>query len=104
MDTDTPISKESYDAALCAAGCVISAVDNIMQRNCKKAFCIVRPPGHHAGVFGAVASQIDPKIENNGFCIFNNIAVGASYAKHVYRDSITKIAILDFDVHHGNGT
>jgi len=88
---DTPISRKSYDAALAAAGGVLTAIDAVMDGRVANAFCAVRPPGHHA-------------LENRamGFCIFNNVAIGARYAQKKY--GLTRILIVDWDVHHGNGT
>jgi acetoin utilization deacetylase AcuC-like enzyme len=88
---DTPVSPKSYDAALMAAGGVLSAIDAVMQKKVTNAFCAIRPPGHHA-----------TKDEAMGFCIFNNIAVGARYIQKKY--NLSKILIVDWDVHHGNGT
>ena len=89
-DPDTYISEKSLEAALYAAGAVIEAVNKCKDGKIERAFCAVRPPGHHAEANRAM-----------GFCVFNNIAVGARYAQKVgYR----KIFIIDFDVHHGNGT
>ena len=69
------------------------------------AFCAVRPPGHHAGVFGKTFKQnVCDQEQTNGFCYINNVAVAAAYLKNVYRKEIKKVAIIDFDVHHGNGT
>ncbi len=88
---DTHASKESYEVAMLAAGGVIAGVDAVMGGILRNVFCAVRPPGHHA--------------EQNkvmGFCLFNNIAVGARYAQAAY--GVKKVAIVDWDVHHGNGT
>lgn len=71
----------------------------------RNAFCATRPPGHHAGIFGRTFHDDDPhKACSNGFCFINNVAVAASYTMAQYRNQIQKIAIVDFDVHHGNGT
>jgi acetoin utilization deacetylase AcuC-like enzyme len=73
----------------------------------RNAFCATRPPGHHAGIFGKTFHSDDPhgnKACSNGFCFINNVAVAAAYLKSQYRSKIKKIAIVDFDVHHGNGT
>lgn len=86
----TRVSKGSYDAALYAAGSVCDAVEDTLKGKCKRAFCAVRPPGHHAG----------PE-KGEGFCLFNNIAVGAL---HALEQGATRVAIIDFDRHHGNGT
>jgi acetoin utilization deacetylase AcuC-like enzyme len=91
LDPDTVISPGSLKAARRAAGAVIKAVDLLMNGEVANAFCSVRPPGHHAESARAM-----------GFCIFNNIAVGAAHAMEVH--GLKKIAILDFDVHQGNGT
>lgn len=89
-DADTYISEHSVGAAHVAAGAVISAVDNCRSGVIERAFCAVRPPGHHAEAGRAM-----------GFCIFNNVAIGARHAQKV---GYGKVFIVDFDVHHGNGT
>ena len=88
---DTHVCKESFSVALLAAGGVLRAVDEVMGGDTKKVFCAVRPPGHHAETHSVM-----------GFCLFNNIAVGARYAQQKY--GLSRVAILDWDVHHGNGT
>jgi acetoin utilization deacetylase AcuC-like enzyme len=88
---DTHISHQSFDVALLAAGGVMAAVDAVIQGSVKNAFCVVRPPGHHA-----------TPSRGMGFCLFNNIAVAARHAQA--RHKIGKVLIADFDVHHGNGT
>ena len=88
---DTPVSKGSYQAALRAAGALMTAVDDILQGKYQTAFCPVRPPGHHSRYSTAM-----------GFCLFNNVAIAARYLKN--RHNIQKILIVDFDVHHCNGT
>ena len=88
---DTLLCANSKNAILRACGAGISAADQIMRKNKKKIFCAVRPPGHHAET-----------VRVNGFCFVNNIAVSARYLQKKYQ--LKKIAILDFDVHHGNGT
>lgn len=104
LDPDTALSLRSYDAATRAAGAVCKAVDQVLSGECTNAFCIVRPPGHHAGPVGKVVCENDPE-GSHGFCLFNNVAVGAAYARsHYKKHGVHKIAILDFDVHHGNGT
>lgn len=104
LDPDTAISHGTFKAAMAAAGAVCHAVDEVIQGKVKNAFCPVRPPGHHAGPHGVVTSSHDPN-GSHGFCLLNNVAIGAAYAMSVYRHSgIHKVAILDFDVHHGNGT
>lgn len=91
LDDDTMMMPKTLNAALRAAGAVIHGVDLVLGGEVKSAFCAVRPPGHHAESNHAM-----------GFCYFNNIAVGAAYALDVMR--IERLAIVDFDVHHGNGT
>ena len=91
LDGDTVISPGSKDATKDAVGSIISAIDGVEKKEFKNAFCCVRPPGHHA-----------EKEKAMGFCIFNNVAVGANYLIEKYK--YKKIAIIDFDVHHGNGT
>lgn len=91
LDPDTPISPGSLKAALRAAGAGPFAVDQVMSGAVDNAFCGVRPPGHHAESGRAM-----------GFCLFNNIAVAAAHALEVHR--LKRVAIVDFDVHHGNGT
>ena len=91
LDGDTVVSPGSKDATKDAVGSIISAIDGVEKKEFKNAFCCVRPPGHHA-----------EKDKAMGFCIFNNVAVGANYLIEKYK--YKKIAIIDFDVHHGNGT
>ncbi len=91
LDGDTIVSKGSKKAAYDAVGAIINAIDAVMNQEFDNAFCVVRPPGHHA-----------EKEHAMGFCIFNNIAVGATYLLEKYK--LDKVAIIDFDVHHGNGT
>ena len=105
--SDSVISEKTWDAALLACGAVIEAVDEVMVGGFRNAFCATRPPGHHAGIFGKTFHADDEcgeKATSNGFCFINNVSVAAAYAKSRYRDTIKKIAIVDFDVHHGNGT
>jgi len=105
LDADTTMSRWSFEAALRAAGSVCEAVDKVMAGDCRNAFCAVRPPGHHAGPRGIVRCANDPEGGSHGFCLLNNVAIGAAYARSMYRnEGIKKIAIVDFDVHHGNGT
>jgi len=92
LDMDTVISPRSFDAALLAAGGVVAGVDAVMRGEVKNAFAAVRPPGHHATAERTM-----------GFCIFNNVAVAARYAQNNYKE-IERVAIVDWDVHHGNGT
>lgn len=92
LDPDTQICSKSYEVALLAVGGVIAAIDAVMEKKkVNHAFALIRPPGHHA----------EPD-RGMGFCIFNNIAIGAKYAQNKY--NLKKILIIDFDVHHGNGT
>jgi acetoin utilization deacetylase AcuC-like enzyme len=91
LDPDTSMAPHSLNAALCAAGAVTKGVDLVMSREADCAFCCVRPPGHHAEIRRSM-----------GFCLFNNVAVGVRYAQDAYR--LKRLAIVDFDVHHGNGT
>ena len=88
---DTPICERSYDAAVAAAGGVMAACDAVMSGKVDNAFCAVRPPGHHALAGKAM-----------GFCIFNNVAVAARYIQKKHK--IQRVLIVDWDVHHGNGT
>lgn len=91
IDGDTIMNPFTLDAALHAAGAVVKAVDLVMQGIAPNAFCNIRPPGHHAGY-----------AKSSGFCLFNNIAVGAAHALDQY--GLERVAIVDFDVHHGDGT
>ena len=91
LDGDTIVSPGSKKATIDAAGSIIAAIEGIENNKFNKAFCAVRPPGHHA-----------EKNKAMGFCIYNNVAVGAKFLVNKYK--YTKIAIIDFDVHHGNGT
>mmetsp|Transcript_17698 Transcript_17698/g.40609 ORF Transcript_17698/g.40609 Transcript_17698/m.40609 type:complete len:883 (-) Transcript_17698:575-3223(-) len=105
LDGDTTMSRWSFEAALRAAGSVCEAVDKVVSGDHRNAFCVVRPPGHHAGPRGIVRCENDPDGGSHGFCFLNNVAIGAAYARSMYRnEGIRKIAIVDFDVHHGNGT
>jgi len=135
LDADTSLSRGSWEAALRAAGAVCSAIDSVVSGQARNAFCPVRPPGHHAGPRGVVACERDPD-GSHGFCLLNNVAIGAAYAMHHYgraefayaaaagdaagaagaaeaagpaaaaapRPRVRRVAIFDFDVHHGNGT
>ncbi len=91
LDPDTAMAPGSLEAALRAAGSMVAAVDAVITGKFKRAFCAVRPPGHHAT--GDLAM---------GFCLFNNIAVGALHA--VRGHGLARVAVVDFDVHHGNGS
>jgi acetoin utilization deacetylase AcuC-like enzyme len=91
LDPDTALNPHSLTAARHAAGAVVLAVDLVMSGKCETAFCAVRPPGHHAESRRAM-----------GFCLFNNVAVGIAHA--MAKHGVERIAIVDFDVHHGNGT
>jgi len=91
LDGDTILSPGSKEACSDAVGSIITAIDGVMNKDFRNAFCAVRPPGHHA-----------EKKKAMGFCVYNNIAVGAYYLIEKY--NLSKVAIIDFDVHHGNGT
>ncbi|MEE2969623.1 MAG: histone deacetylase family protein [Pseudomonadota bacterium] len=91
IDPDTVMSPESGEAALRAAGALIGAVDAVVSGEVENAFCAIRPPGHHA----------EPT-HGMGFCLFNNVAIAAAHARAEH--GLEKIAVVDFDVHHGNGT
>ena len=88
---DTGVGAHSWDAAMAAAGCALAATEAVVKGDAKTAFCLVRPPGHHAGAARGM-----------GFCILNNIALAARHAQK--RLGIGRVAIVDWDVHHGNGT
>jgi acetoin utilization deacetylase AcuC-like enzyme len=90
-DGDTHVCKDSYEIALLAAGGVLKGIDEVAAGNLDRVFCAVRPPGHHA-----CASRV------MGFCLFNNVAIGVRYAQRNH--GVQRAAIVDFDVHHGNGT
>jgi acetoin utilization deacetylase AcuC-like enzyme len=91
VDADTILSPGSGEAALRAAGAVVTAVDDVAKERVANAFCAIRPPGHHAEASTAM-----------GFCLFNNVAIGAYHARDVH--GFERVAVMDFDVHHGNGT
>ena len=91
LDGDTIVSPGSKEAAKDAVGSILTAIDGVMKKDFNNAFCAVRPPGHHA-----------EKQKAMGFCVYNNVAVGAYYLLEKYK--LKKVAIIDFDVHHGNGT
>ena len=91
LDADTVLSPGSGEAALRAAGACVAAVDAVMAGEAQNAFCAVRPPGHHAEPHHAM-----------GFCLFNNVAIAAQHARKAH--GVARVAVVDFDVHHGNGT
>ncbi len=91
LDTDTSMNSHTYRAALLSAGAAVQATDAVLAGELENAFCCIRPPGHHACGDKAM-----------GFCFFNNVAIAAKYA--VARHRLERVAIIDFDVHHGNGT
>ncbi len=91
LDSDTAMGPMSLEATLHASGAVLQAVDLVMQKEVDNAFCCIRPPGHHAG-----------RANSAGFCIFNHVAIGVAYALEKYQ--LKRAAIIDFDVHHGDGT
>ncbi|MBY0526813.1 MAG: histone deacetylase [Gemmataceae bacterium] len=91
IDADTVVSADSFDVGLAAAGACVAAVDAVMEGTDRNALCLVRPPGHHA-----------TPTRSMGFCLFNNIALAAQHAKTEHQ--LTRILLVDFDVHHGNGT
>ena len=91
VDTDTSMNRHTWTAALRAAGAALAATDAVMAGEIENAFCSVRPPGHHA-----------TRTKAMGFCFFNNVAIAAKYALQRY--NMKRVAVVDFDVHHGNGT
>lgn len=91
LDADTPVESRSLDAALWGAGAGIAAVDQVLSGDDRNAFCLIRPPGHHA-----------TRSQSMGFCLFNNIAVAAQHA--IDQHDLRRVLIVDWDVHHGNGT
>ena len=91
LDPDTVVGPGTWGAALRAAGAAVAATDRVLSGQAENAFCAVRPPGHHA-----------TRDETMGFCFFNNVAVAARHALDVH--GLQRVAIIDFDVHHGNGT
>eukprot|EP01138_Halocafeteria_seosinensis_P005537 gb/GECG01005660.1/.p1 GENE.gb/GECG01005660.1/~~gb/GECG01005660.1/.p1 ORF type:complete len:849 (+),score=88.65 gb/GECG01005660.1/:1-2547(+) len=101
--SDTYFSSGTLKAALRAAGAVCHAVDQVLQGTCRNALCVVRPPGHHAGESGLINDG--ESFLSCGFCVFNSIAIGALHAlNRSVGPRPEKVAIIDFDVHHGNGT
>lgn len=91
LDPDTPVSDASWDAALAAAGCAVTAAELVLERKAATAFAASRPPGHHATAEQAM-----------GFCLFNNVAVAARRVQE--REDVQRVLIIDWDIHHGNGT
>jgi acetoin utilization deacetylase AcuC-like enzyme len=91
LDTDTVVSKDSFRVALAAAGACVSAVEAVLSGAGRRALCLVRPPGHHA-----------TPTRSMGFCLFNNVALAAHHAKKAH--GLTRLLVVDWDVHHGNGT
>ncbi|MEE9200759.1 MAG: histone deacetylase [Candidatus Brocadiales bacterium] len=91
LDPDTTLSRDSYQAALYAAGALLTAADAIIENKSRNAFCMVRPPGHHA-----------MPARGMGFCVFNNVAIAAQYL--ISRHKLGRVVIIDWDCHHGNGT
>lgn len=91
LDTDTSMNAHTFDAALHAVGAAVAATDAVMDGTLENAFCAIRPPGHHATRNKAM-----------GFCFFNNVAIAALHA--LQRHHLKRVAVIDFDVHHGNGT
>ncbi len=91
IDPDTFVSSNSYDAAIHAVGALLASIDLVMNKESDNAFCLVRPPGHHATPTRAM-----------GFCLFNNVAIAAKYIQTKY--NLDRVVIIDWDVHHGNGT
>ena len=94
--SDTKLSPGSYAAAIRAAGAVVSAIDDVCAARARHALCVVRPPGHHAGVRGLIPGSV-----SCGFCVFNSVMVGAAHALQTLG---RRVAIVDFDVHHGDGS
>lgn len=94
---DTGFSEGTFKAATRAAGSVCAAIDSVLKQETRRAFCVVRPPGHHAGRNGLLDEST-----SCGFCVFNNVMVGALHAMKTHK--VKKVAIVDLDVHHGNGT
>jgi acetoin utilization deacetylase AcuC-like enzyme len=91
VDPDTLITPRSYDVAALVVGATLNAVDSVMRGEVASAYCLVRPPGHHATPAQAM-----------GFCLFNHVAIAAAHARNAH--GLERVAIVDFDVHHGNGT
>ncbi|KAF4654048.1 hypothetical protein FOL47_010166 [Perkinsus chesapeaki] len=107
--TDTSVTVDSWAAARKAAGCAVLATDQVCSgTGYRNAMAIIRPPGHHVASRGAVNPELEDEDEegdgSQGFCLLNNVAISAAYALSNYRSTIQRVAIVDFDVHHGNGT
>jgi len=105
-DNYTCVSTRSLDAAKGAVRSVLNAVDTVMENDqIRNAFAAVRPPGHHIGPDGMTNTHMDyDRLEYLGNCIFNNVAIAAVYAMQKYPETIKRVGIVDFDIHHGNGT
>ena len=103
LDGDTTLSRLTFEAALRGAGAVCQGVDDVMTGKTRNSFAPVRPPGHHAGPRGLTKGE-EGGPDSHGFCFLNNISIGAAYSMNKYRETIKRVAIVDFDVHHGNGT
>ena len=97
IDPDTYLCEDTFDVALYAVGGVLKAIDEVVKGTYNAVFCLIRPPGHHAGKLGRALGA-----PTQGFCIFNNVAIGAMVLTKDY--GIERVAIIDFDCHHGNGT
>ena len=103
LDGDTTLSRLTFEAALRGAGAVCEGVDEVLSGRARNAFAPVRPPGHHAGPRGLTKGE-EGGPDSHGFCFLNNLSIGAAYAMNRHRDTIKRVALVDFDVHHGNGT
>ena len=109
LDCDTMLTRGSLQAALVAAGAACAAVDAVMRGESRTALCVVRPPGHHVGYRGAVSAPnfgTRPEMCSNGFGLLNTVAIAAAHARAFWGRSgaLQRVAIVDFDIHHGNGT
>lgn len=106
LDTDTTVSSQSFTQARRAAQTVLAAVDRLAAASQddgpSSVFCCVRPPGHHIGTEGPVNNPNNAAV-TQGFCLFNNVAIAAAYARATY-PQFARVAIVDLDIHHGNGT
>ena len=101
IDVDTYVNEYSFENIFNTTGCVLDAVDFVLEDKVKNALVLIRPPGHNAGYYGPVENSC---VASTGFCLVNNVTIGVAYAKNKYREKIKKVAIFDFDAHHGNGT